>query len=93
MRPEPIHIIILILVIVVVFGAAKLPMIAKNLGRSAKVFRDEVKTMRSDDSTPQATDQSGVESGHKELDAPSTPQDATATRAEGSTAVHESESK
>ena len=49
MRPEPIHFLILIVIIVIIFGAAKLPSVAKNLGRSMKVFKSEVKDMRSDD--------------------------------------------
>ncbi|MYM18926.1 twin-arginine translocase TatA/TatE family subunit [Brevibacterium sp. 5221] len=43
------HVMIVVLVIVLIFGAAKLPSVAKNLGKSMKVFKDEVKDMRSDD--------------------------------------------
>ncbi|GAA4285549.1 Sec-independent protein translocase subunit TatA [Brevibacterium daeguense] len=55
MRPEPIHIIILIIVILLVFGAPKLPMIAKNLGKSMKIFKSEVKDLRNDDSNTTAS--------------------------------------
>lgn len=49
MRPEPIHLLLLLVVIILVFGASKLPTIAKNLGKSAKVFRDEVKNFHDDE--------------------------------------------
>ncbi|HLR44896.1 MAG TPA: twin-arginine translocase TatA/TatE family subunit [Brevibacterium sp.] len=46
MRPEPIHILILVIVILLIFGAPKLPMIAKNIGKSLKVFKTEVDDLR-----------------------------------------------
>ena len=46
MRPEPIHILILVIVILLIFGAPKLPMIAKNIGKSLKVFKSEVDDLR-----------------------------------------------
>ncbi|MDK8345373.1 Sec-independent protein translocase subunit TatA [Brevibacterium sp. UMB1308A] len=48
MRPEPSHIIILLVIIILLFGASKLPSLARNLGKSAKIFRDEVKSMNDD---------------------------------------------
>lgn len=47
-HPSAIHIVIVVLVIVLIFGAAKLPSVAKNLGKSMKVFRDEVKDLGKD---------------------------------------------
>jgi sec-independent protein translocase protein TatA len=46
MRPEPIHILILVIVILLIFGAPKLPMIAKNIGKSLKFFKTEVDELR-----------------------------------------------
>ncbi|WP_250505926.1 Sec-independent protein translocase subunit TatA [Bowdeniella massiliensis] len=46
---RPTEILIILLVIVVIFGAAKLPNIAANLGKSMKVFKKEVKELREDD--------------------------------------------
>ncbi|GAA2247748.1 hypothetical protein GCM10010401_21940 [Rarobacter faecitabidus] len=40
---EPSHWLVLIIVLVLVFGAARLPMIAKNIGQSMKIFRKEMK--------------------------------------------------
>jgi len=46
---HPSHIIILVVVIVLIFGATKLPDIARNVGQSLKVFKKEVKELRDDD--------------------------------------------
>ncbi|GAA1629973.1 Sec-independent protein translocase subunit TatA [Georgenia ruanii] len=48
---QPSHIIILLLVILLIFGASKLPDIAKSVGQSLKVFKKEVKELREDDDT------------------------------------------
>lgn len=43
------EIIIILVVIVVLFGAKKLPDAARSLGRSMRIFRSEVKEMKNDD--------------------------------------------
>lgn len=50
---SPWHILVLVLVIVVVFGANKLPGAARSLGRSLRIFKSEVRQMNEDD-TPRA---------------------------------------
>lgn len=40
------HFVILLVIILLVFGAAKLPALAKSLGQSVRIFRGEMKTMR-----------------------------------------------
>lgn len=57
MRPEPIHILILVIVILLIFGAPKLPMIAKNVGKSLKVFKSEVDDLRGDKSEKDSADE------------------------------------
>ncbi|MGH8870187.1 MAG: Sec-independent protein translocase subunit TatA [Actinomycetes bacterium] len=54
------EIILLVLVVVLLFGAKKLPDTARGLGRSLRIFKAETKGLRDDD-TPegQATAQSG----------------------------------
>ena len=42
------HLIIFALVILVLFGATKLPIFAKGLGQSIKIFRKEVDDVRED---------------------------------------------
>lgn len=50
---EPWLLAAIILLAIVLFGAAKLPDIARNLGKSAKVMKEELKDLRSDDDEPQ----------------------------------------
>ncbi|QAY61181.1 twin-arginine translocase TatA/TatE family subunit [Microbacterium protaetiae] len=45
------HLLIILAVILLLFGAAKLPALAKSLGQSARVFKGEMKAMKDDDST------------------------------------------
>lgn len=46
---KPAHIILLILIILLVFGAKRLPEIAGSVGKSMKVFKKEVKELQEDD--------------------------------------------
>ena len=43
------HFLILLVVILLVFGAPKLPGLAKSLGQSLKIFRNEMKSSDTDD--------------------------------------------
>lgn len=43
------HLLILILVVLLIFGAPKLPGLARSLGQSMRIFRSEVKAMKDDD--------------------------------------------
>lgn len=45
------HLWIILIIILLLFGAAKLPALAKSLGQSARVFKGEMKAMKSDDET------------------------------------------
>lgn len=47
---RPWHIIILVLVLVVVFGAKRLPDSAKSVAKSLKIFKSELKDEKNDDS-------------------------------------------
>ena len=48
------HLLILLAVILLLFGAAKLPALAKSVGQSARVFRGEMKEMKKDDAAEAA---------------------------------------
>ena len=52
------HLIIILVVILLLFGAPKLPGLAKSLGQSMRIFRKEVSTMKeesaADNDRPQA---------------------------------------
>lgn len=43
------HFLIILAVILLLFGAAKLPALAKSVGQSARVFKGEMKAMKDDD--------------------------------------------
>lgn len=49
------HLLIILAVILLLFGAAKLPALAKSLGQSARVFKGEMKAMKNDDTSDAAT--------------------------------------
>ena len=43
------HFLVVLLVILLLFGAAKLPALAKSVGQSARVFKGEMKAMKEED--------------------------------------------
>lgn len=43
------HLVIILVVILLLFGASRLPGLAKSLGESMRIFRKEVKTMGEED--------------------------------------------
>jgi TatA/E family protein of Tat protein translocase len=45
---EPSHILILLIVVLVLFGAKRLPDSARSLGRSMRIFKSEIKEMNKD---------------------------------------------
>lgn len=57
---RPWHWIVVLLVIVVVFGASRLPNIAKNVGQSAKVLKKEMRELTEDDDPVSRGKQTGA---------------------------------
>ncbi len=49
------HLLIILAVILLLFGAAKLPALAKSMGQSARVFKGEMKAMKDDDKASDGT--------------------------------------
>ena len=43
------HVVIVLLVVVLLFGAKRLPDLAKSVGQSMKIFKNEVKDLNKDD--------------------------------------------
>ncbi|MDO5719526.1 MAG: twin-arginine translocase TatA/TatE family subunit [Actinomycetaceae bacterium] len=67
---RPWHWIVVLLVIVVVFGASRLPNIAKNVGQSAKVLKKEMRELTEDDDPILRGDQTGTASdAHRDTSA------------------------
>jgi sec-independent protein translocase protein TatA len=53
---KPLEIVLILLVIVVLFGAKKLPDVARSLGKSARILKSEAKAMKNDgDGTAEST--------------------------------------
>ena len=63
---NPWAIIILVLLVVLLFGAGKLPGLARNVGKSMRIFKSEVEELRGEDS---ADDEEGEDRGSREDDA------------------------
>ena len=50
---NPLLLIVLLLIIVLVFGAKRLPDAARSVGKSMRIFKTEVKEMKDDDKSGQ----------------------------------------
>lgn len=44
-----VHLVLILVVLLLLFGAAKLPALAKNVGASAKILKSEMRSMHDDD--------------------------------------------
>jgi sec-independent protein translocase protein TatA len=76
---NPVLLIVLILLIVMLFGAKRLPDAARSVGRSMRIFKSEVKEMRSEGDRPHPPSEP-VEG--RVLDRPGTSDDVRQGRAE-----------
>jgi sec-independent protein translocase protein TatA len=56
---EPSHILLLVLVFILLFGAKRLPDSARSLARSLRIFKSEMKEINEDDKKPK--DEGGTE--------------------------------
>jgi len=65
---EPWLIILIVVLVLLLFAAPKLPAFAKSLGQSMRIFRKEVKTMK--DEKAAETDPEKPESGKTDDEAP-----------------------
>lgn len=59
---SPWHLLIILAVILLLFGAAKLPALAKSMGQSARVFKGEMKAMREEDKASDGTASNAADS-------------------------------
>ena len=58
---EPSHILLVLIVVVILFGAKRLPDSARSLGKSMRIFKSEMKEMKEDGKNPDKKDQGTVE--------------------------------
>ena len=56
---EPSHILLLLIVVIILFGAKRLPDSARSLGRSLRIFKGEMKEMKNDDKNETKDDTDG----------------------------------
>jgi sec-independent protein translocase protein TatA len=55
------HLLIVLAIVVLIFGAAKLPALAKSVGQSARIFKSEMKTMKDEPAATAVTDASDAD--------------------------------
>ena len=56
MNLGPKEIVILLIVVLILFGAKRLPDSARSLGRSMRIFKSEMKEMKADDTVIEEND-------------------------------------
>ena len=66
------EIILILVVLVLLFGAKRLPDAARSLGRSRRIFKSEVKEMKTDDEARSASPERPREVEGRVVDAPRT---------------------
>ncbi|MGW2562231.1 Sec-independent protein translocase subunit TatA [Streptomyces sp. NPDC001514] len=52
---KPLEILLIVVIILLLFGAKKLPDMARSLGKSARILKSEAKAMKKDDEAPAPT--------------------------------------
>ena len=57
---NPWHILIVLLVLVLLFGSAKLPKAAKSMGEAMRIFKKEAQKLHDEDDAPAATVQAAA---------------------------------
>lgn len=60
---KPLEIVLIIAVILLLFGAKKLPDMARSLGKSARILKSEAKAMKKDDEPAAATTETVADQG------------------------------
>lgn len=51
------HLVIIIILALLLFGAPKLPGLARSMGQSLRIFKSEVRQMKDDDKNPSAAEE------------------------------------
>jgi sec-independent protein translocase protein TatA len=72
------EIILILVVIVLLFGAKKLPDMARSLGKSARILKSEAKAMKSDGTQSAPADPPGAEQSQRTIQA--APGDVSSSR-------------
>ena len=56
------HLIIILVIVLLLFGAPKLPGLARSIGQSMRIFRSEVKTMKDENNGDDTTSSTSADS-------------------------------
>lgn len=80
------HLIVILAVILLLFGATKLPALAKSVGQSARVFKGEMKAMKQDDAESVAEVVAEAEADAKSRKTGSTSDDSAASKSSDASA-------
>ncbi|MBV2354132.1 Sec-independent protein translocase subunit TatA [Streptomyces sp. J2-1] len=67
---EPWHLLIVAAVIILLFGAKKLPDLARGLGKSMRILKSETKAMKDENNAPAASDDTHAEPAARFIDSP-----------------------
>jgi sec-independent protein translocase protein TatA len=65
------HLIVILVIVVLLFGAPKLPGLARSLGQSMRIFRGEMKTMKDENGKDIPVDNQAA--GSSDSDTPAKP--------------------
>jgi len=64
------EIIIILVIVLILFGAPKLPDFARSLGKSMRIIKDETKALRDDDGSSTATETDAAQGDSKKAEWP-----------------------
>ena len=57
------HLLVIVFLVLLLFGAPKLPALARSMGQSMRIFKNEIKTNKDDDGTEATKAESTEKSG------------------------------
>ncbi|GAB6937689.1 hypothetical protein JCM11754A_12130 [Isoptericola variabilis] len=78
---KPWHIIVLVVVILLLFGARRLPDLARSVGQSLKIFKKEVKDLTDDGKLNDSNEPTSDDSTTPSTSGPATPSTQSTTQA------------
>ena len=68
--PQGLEWLVILAIVVLVFGAAKLPDLARSSGQALRIFKTETKGLRDDDDADKTPEQRELEARNQSQDAP-----------------------
>jgi len=68
--PQGMEWLVILAIVVLVFGAAKLPDLARSSGQALRIFKTETKGLRDDDDADKTPEQRELEARNQSQDAP-----------------------